>query len=106
MKKEFIGSKLASSCKLLKIEYLHMPKLGIPNQFRKEITDKKKLFKLYREMLLPQQKESLIKVNDLMKKYKRIALTCFEAEERECHRSVLAEEIALESSQSFVVEHI
>jgi uncharacterized protein (DUF488 family) len=106
MKREFIGNKLSSACKLVNIDYIHIPELGKPNQYRREITDKKKLFEMYQTVLLHQHNDQIQKVTNLMDKNHRIALTCFEAEEKECHRSVLAELIAVKTKQSFVVEHI
>jgi uncharacterized protein (DUF488 family) len=106
MKKEFIGGRLASACKHINIEYLHIPQLGIPNTIRKEIADKKSLFRFYADHILPEQQDRIRHIDELMLQYKRIALTCFEAEERDCHRGTLAKEIMLISHQSYCLEHL
>jgi hypothetical protein len=93
MKKEFIGSRLASGCNLLKIEYIHIPELGIPNQYRKDIPDKDSLFQFYQDELLSQHTKEIGQVVELLHQHRRIALTCFEALHIDCHRHYLAEEL-------------
>jgi len=106
MKKEFIGSRLASGCKLLNIDYKHMPELGIPNTYRKEISDKDQLFGVYKNKLLSQRANDIKQLADLVINEKRIALTCFEANHNDCHRHYLAEELFKHLDNRIPVEHL
>ncbi len=93
MKKEFIGSNIAKHCKMLEIEYLHIPEMGIPTSYRKEFQNKTALFTFYSENLLPQHNGNIGRIMEILNSNKRISLTCFEADFKNCHRHVLAEEI-------------
>jgi uncharacterized protein (DUF488 family) len=106
MKKEFIGSRLASGCKLLQIDYKHIPEVGIPNTYRKEIADKSELFQVYKHTLLPQKAIQIRQIADMVKKEKRIALTCFEAHHTDCHRHYLVEELSRYLNERIPVEHL
>jgi len=46
------------------------------------------------------------KIIELLTKYKRIALTCFEADICQCHRKPLAEAIAKNPIFEYEVKHI
>ena len=106
MKKEFIGSRLASGCKLLKIDYIHIPELGIPNQYRKDIADKDMLFQFYQSELLSHRTKEIGQVAELLQRHKRIALTCFEALHSDCHRFYLAEKLLAYLDGRVSVEHL
>jgi len=106
MKKEFIGSRLASGCKLLNIDYKHIPELGIPNTYRKAIPNKGQLFRVYKNKLLSQRAIEIKNIADLVIKEKRVALTCFEASHTDCHRHHLAEELFKYLDKSIPVEHL
>lgn len=106
MKREFMGKNLALQCKLLNIEYIHLPEVGIPTEYRKKSTNKAELFQIYKEDLLPQHKGRIGEIIKLVDERKRVALTCFEAEHKECHRNVLAEEIRKSSKGTIPLVHI
>lgn len=106
MKKEFIGSRLARGCKLLNIDYRHIPELGIPNTYRKKISDKDQLFRVYKDTLLSQRAIEIKQIADMVIKEKRIALTCFEASHIDCHRHHLAEELFKHLNKRIPVEHL
>lgn len=75
------------------IEYVHIPQLGIESNKRQNLDDKlayKKLFDEYKTTL-PDREKALAQVLDLQKKYKRIALTCFEKSHHECHRHCVSD---------------
>jgi uncharacterized protein (DUF488 family) len=44
----------------------------------------------YVNTTLPERETEQIRLLDLLKKYKRIALTCFESDINRCHRKILA----------------
>ena len=51
----------------------------------------KTLFHKYETELLPRQEEAKTKLLDLVAKYPRVALVCFEADHNFCHRHTLVE---------------
>lgn len=94
-KPDFSKNKLREHLNRVGIEYIHMPDLGIESSKRKKIRDGtsyQKLFSDYRKDLLEKEDE-LRHIVGLLKKYDKVALTCFEADPAYCHRHVLAEKI-------------
>ena len=91
MKYGFSKSQLSRCCKNLDIEYSHIPSFGIRSERRKNLVspeDYKNLFKSYRKSLRS-KKDDFEELEKLLKKYNRVALSCFEKDHRHCHRSVL-----------------
>lgn len=75
------------------IDYYHVPELGIDSGKRQSLqtrADYKRLFANYRRAL-PKRKPVLLEVSDLLKKYRRVALTCFEKEHTSCHRHCISD---------------
>jgi len=109
MKYGFSKSQLQNACVGVGIKYIHMPDLGIDSDKRQELntqSDYNKLFMLYRNDILTKthlQQEDIIK---LLKTYKRVALTCFEANIHQCHRKHLAEAIAKLPDFEYELKHI
>jgi uncharacterized protein (DUF488 family) len=96
MKFGFAKSRLEHICNETGIVYISIPELGIDSEERKDIdSDKsyKLLFNNYTMITLKNTEEQQQKVIDLLKKHKRIALTCFEADINRCHRKILADYI-------------
>lgn len=92
----FSKSQLQKACEGVKIKYIHFPQLGIDSDKRQELNcqaDYDKLFKLYGSTTLIQNKEYLLMVRKLIDKYQRVALTCFENNPLQCHRSYVAKEL-------------
>ena len=88
------------------IRYIHIPELGIVGSRRKHLksrADFDRLFALYRQSL-PEQEESLQCIQDMLHKYTRIALTCFEKDHAWCHRHAIAE--AIRARCEITVEHL
>lgn len=97
MKFGFSKTLLKRYCNSLDIGYLHIPEVGINSDKRQELetqADYDRLFVDYRNTTLSETTESQKQILELLKKYNRIALTCFEAEPCQCHRSHLAESIS------------
>ncbi|RAQ96484.1 hypothetical protein A4R35_13130 [Thermogemmatispora tikiterensis] len=89
----FARKRLAQALYEVGIAYLHFPALGVPSELRRELESEdayRALFARYVTDLLPQAKESLEQLAALIAEKRRVALTCFEADPRHCHRAVLA----------------
>lgn len=94
MKYGFSKSPFQSHLNRAGIQYVHLAELGIPSDLRKNLTSSQAyqtLFEHYRSAILPQQTESLVLIQSLLEKHKRIALTCFEANFCSCHRHKITE---------------
>ena len=105
----FSKKLLSGFCENLGIEYLHIPEVGIDSSKRRELNtqqDYDLLFEDYKKTVL---KETMINqdyILELLKKHKRIALTCFEAETCQCHRTHLAEKIKSFPTFKYKLQHI
>jgi uncharacterized protein (DUF488 family) len=78
------------------IEYVHVPELGIPSEFRQDLNcrnDYQRLFVRYTDELLPKRADSVNHVADLVQE-KASALLCMEADPAMCHRTHLAKAVA------------
>ncbi|WP_256011760.1 DUF488 domain-containing protein [Desertivirga xinjiangensis] len=109
MKYGFSKSLLKKFCENLGIKYIHFPEVGIASDKRQELNDQSdydELFKIYKIDTLANTHEAQIKILQLLKSYKRIALTCFEANICQCHRKPLAESIASLPDFNFELIHI
>jgi uncharacterized protein (DUF488 family) len=109
MKFGFSKTLLKRYCNSLDIGYLHIPEVGINSDKRQELetqADYDRLFVDYRNTTLSETTESQKQILELLKKYKRIALTCFEAEPCQCHRSHLAEAIAKSPDFNYSLKHL
>ncbi|MBD80742.1 MAG: hypothetical protein CL840_17640 [Crocinitomicaceae bacterium] len=90
MKYGFSKNQLKNACESIGIKYLHIPKLGIESNKRQKLNslkDYEKLFEEYEKSTLKENHDSILEVSDLLEKYSRVALTCFEKEACMCHRS-------------------
>ncbi len=109
MKYGFSKSQLSHACENLDIKYIHIPDLGIESECRQELNtqaDYDKLFAQYRKTTLQEtikQQEQLI---ELVNKYKRVAITCFEANIHQCHRKHLAESVHNNPQFKYKIQHI
>ncbi|HAI77109.1 MAG TPA: DUF488 domain-containing protein, partial [Microscillaceae bacterium] len=109
MKFGFSKSPLKQYCEGLDIQYIHIPEVGIQSAQRQELntqSDYDKLFDFYRKDNLSKTIDSQIRILNLLKEHKRIALTCFEANICQCHRKHLAEAIEKHPAFDYEVNHI
>lgn len=109
MKYGFNKSQLKRFCENLGMQYLHFPEVGIQSGQRQELNsqnDYDKLFSTYRKNNLTKTTNTQNEILNLLKKHKRIALTCFEADICQCHRKHLAEAIETLPDFSYEVKHI
>jgi len=106
MKPEFSSKRLAASCALVGIRYLHVPKLGIASEKRKGDYNKAELFQEYRHRLRYDISHELDYLFDKLQEAKRIAFTCFEKMPQDCHRLVVAEELLQLHNLEIALEHL
>lgn len=93
MKYGFSKSILQKACEGVGIKYLHVPALGIESEFRKSLktqADYDDLFAEYEKTSLKQNFGALLFVRSVIDKEKRVCLTCFEKDPKQCHRTVVA----------------
>lgn len=92
----FSKSQLEKACEVVDISYIHLPDLGIISEKRKELKSQEDydiLFEEYETMVLNGSRNDLNKLYNLIQKYDRIALTCFEKDPGQCHRSRIANKL-------------
>ena len=91
------------------IEYFHLPGLGISSDERKNLksaSDYQILFEEYKRTTLRDNENDLQQLVALYKKKQRIALTCFEADHKSCHRSHTAESVKRLAGEKTTLVHL
>lgn len=109
MKFGFSKSQLKNACEGVGITYLHLPEVGINSDQRQELNsqaDYDRLFEKYVVDTLPNTKDTQSYILELLKEYGRVALTCFEAQSCQCHRSHLAQAITELPQFSYQLQHL
>ena len=109
MKFGFSKSLLKKYCESLDIQYMHFPEVGIMSDKRQMLNtqaDYEKLFEDYRITNLPKTIDTQNTILKILQEYKRIALTCFEANHCQCHRTHLANSIKTLPSFKYEIKHI
>lgn len=109
MKYGFSKGQLQKACEALEIKYVHIPDLGIDSDKRQNLNtqiDRDVLFKEYSMTTLVKQQKTIEEVLILLTNHKRIALTCFEAHECECHRGTLATAITRLPGWVYELKHL
>lgn len=109
MKYGFSKSQLVKYCGNLGINYIHFPEVGIQSEQRQELNsqaDYDSLFSKYRSDNLVKTVSIQQEILHLLQQHKRIALTCFEANVCQCHRTHLAEAIKALPGFEYQVKHI
>lgn len=104
----FSKNTLAKLLSRVGIEYIHIPELGIESTDRKSLnsqSDYDRLFNTYENSVLIEQTEALDQVLEIFNDKRRIALTCFEKEHVQCHRSRVAAKLA-ETNSDVEVQHL
>lgn len=89
----FSKSQLQKACLGVGIKYVHIPELGIESEQRQELNsqaDYDRLFERYEQTTLIKNKSALFRVRELIETENRVALTCFEKNPMQCHRSRVA----------------
>lgn len=107
MKYGFSKKQLQNACAGVGIKYIHIPEVGIDSDKRKQLNSQKDydlLFDQYKSDNLTKTTKAQEYILELLHNYKRIALTCFEADKCQCHRTHLAE--AISKLDKFDIEHL
>jgi len=109
MKWGFSKKELQSSVENVGIKYIHIPELGIESSKRETLeteSDYKKLFLDYEKNTLPNKQQQIKNLIDMFNKYGRIALTCFEANPKMCHRSIVLKAILNTNTNSIQIKNL
>ena len=89
----FSKAQLETACRGVDIKYIHVPQLGINSDQRQDLRSPKDydiLFDIYERTTLKENADALNYVSGLIDSEKRVALTCFEKDPKQCHRSRVA----------------
>jgi len=109
MKFGFSKTLLKRYCNSLGIEYMHIPEVGINSDKRQQLDTQSDYDRLFAEYCQTTLQDTLVEQNRilvLLKDYKRIALTCFEAEPCQCHRTHLAASISQLPEYQYSLIHL
>ncbi|MDR0603525.1 MAG: DUF488 domain-containing protein [Bacteroidales bacterium] len=105
----FSKKQLETACTGVGIKYIHIPALGIESQFRKDLRSQKDydtLFDIYENTVLKSNDEAIKSIVDLLKNNRRVALTCFEKNPVQCHRSRVANRLMCVENKDYILIHL
>ena len=105
----FSKKTLAETLDKVGIRYVHIPELGISSEKRQTLLTKQdyvQLFDDYESTTLVNNREALDILFQIFLKHKRVAITCFEAEQCMCHRSRIAKALSEHPSWQYEIVHI
>lgn len=105
----FSKKTLSKTLEKIEIGYIHMPNLGIISEKRQSLNsqaDYDLIFRDYEVYTLRENRSALEKLYKLFRKYRRVAITCFEANPNMCHRSRVAKAISQHPDWKYQILHI
>jgi len=105
----FSKKTLSYACEGVGIRYEHLPQLGIASEERRDLktqSDYDALFAEYERKNLPNQGDTLAKIEGWVENGDSVALTCFELLPQQCHRHCVAEAIERNSGSKLRVRHL
>lgn len=105
----FSKAQLQPACDGVGIKYIHIPELGIESSQRQSLftqADYDLLFETYRNTVLARSDSQLERIVNLVDSEERVALTCFEKDVRQCHRTQIARKIMSISGITFNLKEI
>lgn len=92
----FSKNQLEQACKGVGILYVHIPDLGIVTEDRQDLRSQKDydlLFEKYEKLTLSNKDIYINQVKELIINHKRVAVTCFEKNPAQCHRTRVANKL-------------
>lgn len=105
----FSKGALSTACRNLDVRYEHLPELGIESSSRQDLTtqaDYDELFATYTREHLPRQTAALETIRGWADGGERIALTCFEAHPKQCHRHCVANALVAKFGNGYAPRHL
>ncbi|MDR1153556.1 MAG: DUF488 domain-containing protein [Bacteroidales bacterium] len=105
----FSKKQLETACAGVGITYIHLPALGIESEFRKDLRSQKDydiLFNNYENTVLKSNDEAIKLIVDLLKNNRRVALTCFEKNPIQCHRSRVAKQLMSVENKDYILNNL
>jgi hypothetical protein len=105
----FSKKTLSDTVRKLGIGYVHFPELGIASERRQGLStqdDYNRLFNSYERHELKQNGKTLQDLFNIFLKDKRVAVTCFEANVRMCHRERVAKALSAFPDWKYDIHHI
>lgn len=100
----FSKAQLLPACEGVGIKYIHIPELGIESVLRQALfsqADYDKLFEDYCKTVLARSDKQLERIINLVNEDERVALTCFEKNTNQCHRTQIAKKIMSKPNITF-----
>jgi uncharacterized protein (DUF488 family) len=105
----FSKRTLSDTLEKLGIRYLHIPELGISSDKRQALNtqaDYDRLFASYENNELKRNQQALHELLQVCLTWKRVAITCFEAEVCMCHRGRIAKALSGLQQWRYDILHI
>lgn len=105
----FSKNQLKGFVEAIGIKYWHRPELGIDTKQRHNLKTKEErqaLFSDYEKNILPHRTEQINQLSSEFSQSRRIALSCFESDYEDCHRSKLAKYLIQFLDNKYPIEHI
>ena len=105
----FSKSQLEQACRGVGILYVHIAHLGIESEARQDLRSQKDydlLFEKYEKFTLVNKEIYINQVKELITKYKRVAVTCFEKNPAQCHRTRVANKLMSISEDKYTFNNL
>jgi uncharacterized protein (DUF488 family) len=105
----FSKKQLQKACEGVGIRYEHVSDLGIESEQRQHLqsqTDYDQLFERYEQTTLIKYREALMYLRSLLDTDKRIAVTCFEKDPAQCHRTRVAKALMKLPDRTYELKNI
>ncbi len=100
---------LSRTLEKIGIGYIHIPDLGIVSEKRQSLNsqaDYDRIFQDYEVRTLKENRVALDKLYNLFQEYRRVAITCFEADSNMCHRKYVAKAMSQHPDWKYEISHI
>ena len=102
MKYGYTGAVFSNAVEKMGIRYISFKELGIESQNRQNLesqADYDRIFAEYEATVLPRETAALARLFKLYMDEKRVAVTCFEKDPKQCHRTRILNKLAADHSE-------